>query len=65
MKSKLYTTVCSVVSLLAAFSVNKAYSGGGPIYEPAEYRTYRVYDYSKTHDLDEYYGRWLPKQPKK
>ena len=64
MKSKLYTTVCSVVSLLAAFSVNKAYSGGGPIYEPAEYRTYRVYDYSKTHDLDEYYGRWLPKQPK-
>ena len=53
MKSKLYTTFCSMVLLLAAFSVNKAYSGGGTIYKPAEYRTYRVYDYSKSHDLDE------------
>ena len=35
MKSKLYTTVCSMVLLLAAFSVNKAYSGGGTIYKPA------------------------------
>lgn len=63
MKSKLYTTFCSMVLLLAAFSVNKAYSGGGTIYKPAEYRTYRVYDYSKSHDLDEY-GRWRPKQTK-
>ena len=52
-----------MVLLLAAFSVNKAYSGGGTIYKPAEYRTYRVYDYSKSHDLDEY-GRWRPKQTK-
>ena len=63
MKSKLYTTVCSMVLLLAAFSVNKAYSGGGATYKPAEYRTYRVYDYSKSYDLDEY-GRWRPKQTK-
>ena len=33
------------------------------IYKPAEYRTYRVYDYSKSLDLDEY-GRWRPKQTK-
>lgn len=54
MKSKVSIIIYSITLLIASCSVHRAYSGGGAWYSPAEYYTFRVYDWSKLRDYDKY-----------